>query len=118
MAASERSRALRYRGRSRGAKVTMSKKKNPHAVALGRRGGRVKSVAKADAVRRNGMKGGRKPKFQVGDEVLVNDKAPGDYAGRRGRIALRGPGRAEYRVEFADGGHAYGYLMSWWIDAC
>jgi hypothetical protein len=33
--------------------------KNPHAVALGRRGGAVTSAAKADAARRNGAKGGR-----------------------------------------------------------
>jgi len=39
-------------------------KKNPHAVALGRRGGRVTSEAKAIAARKNGSKGGR-PKRQV-----------------------------------------------------
>lgn len=55
-------------------------------------------------------------KFQVGDRVNVNDKAPGDYAGRIGRIAGVGPNRSEYRVEFTDGGHADGYLMSWWLD--
>lgn len=33
--------------------------KNAHAVALGRKGGSVKSEAKADAARRNGAKGGR-----------------------------------------------------------
>jgi hypothetical protein len=33
--------------------------KNPHAVALGRKGGRVKSDAKARAVRENGLRGGR-----------------------------------------------------------
>jgi len=37
--------------------------KNPHAVALGRKGGKiggkVKSKAKADAARKNGKKGGR-----------------------------------------------------------
>ena len=39
--------------------------KNPHAVALGRKGGKVKSAAKAKAVRENGKLGGRpkgKPK--------------------------------------------------------
>ena len=34
--------------------------KNPHAVALGRTGGRVTSDAKAQAARRNGKKGGRR----------------------------------------------------------
>jgi|TARA_R110000751_G_scaffold130849_2_gene232935 hypothetical protein len=37
--------------------------KNPHAVALGKlgavKGGRSKSLAKAEAARKNGMKGGR-----------------------------------------------------------
>ena len=37
----------------------MDGKKNRHAVVLGRRGGRVKSEAKAAAVRENGKKGGR-----------------------------------------------------------
>lgn len=34
-------------------------RKNPHAVALGRRGGSVKSAAKTLAARANGAKGGR-----------------------------------------------------------
>lgn len=33
--------------------------KNPHAVALGRKGGKVKSKAKTEAVRKNGKLGGR-----------------------------------------------------------
>jgi hypothetical protein len=37
----------------------MAKKKNPHAVALGRLGGKVKSDAKTAAVRENGKRGGR-----------------------------------------------------------
>jgi len=36
--------------------------KNPHAVALGKLGGKVKSAAKASAARINGRKGGRPPK--------------------------------------------------------
>lgn len=40
------------------------KKKNPHAVSLGKRGGKVRSDAKADAARRNGQKGGRPKKAQ------------------------------------------------------
>jgi hypothetical protein len=40
----------------------MTTSKNPHAVALGRRGGQVKSDAKAEAAKRNGRKGGRPKK--------------------------------------------------------
>ena len=56
-------------------------RKNPHAVALGRKGGRVKSAAKAVAVRLNGLKGGRpkKSKQAEGDSkpanVKVSDRA-------------------------------------------
>jgi hypothetical protein len=35
--------------------------KNPHAQALGRLGGSVKSERKAEAARLNGKKGGRRP---------------------------------------------------------
>jgi hypothetical protein len=45
----------------------MEKKKNPAAVLLGRRGGRVKSEAKAAAARINGLLGGtngQKPRDQ------------------------------------------------------
>jgi hypothetical protein len=38
--------------------------KNPHAVALGRRGGSVKTEAKTKAARANGRKGGRPRKLQ------------------------------------------------------
>jgi hypothetical protein len=37
-----------------------TKRKNPAAVALGRRGGKVKSPAKAAAARLNGLRGGRR----------------------------------------------------------
>ena len=36
--------------------------KNPHAVALGKRGGLARSAKKAAAVRLNGKKGGRPKK--------------------------------------------------------
>lgn len=42
----------------------MSKRKNPAAVALGRKGGKVTSDAKADAARANGAKGGRPKKTE------------------------------------------------------
>lgn len=37
-------------------------KKNPHAVALGRKGGASTSKQKAEAARKNGKKGGRPKK--------------------------------------------------------
>ncbi len=37
----------------------MTRRKNPHAVALGRKGGMITSPAKRRAVRENGKKGGR-----------------------------------------------------------
>ena len=39
--------------------MIIAEPKNIHAVALGRRGGKVKSAAKAQAARINGKKGGR-----------------------------------------------------------
>lgn len=36
--------------------------KNPHAVSLGRKGGKAKTPAKAEAARENGKKGGRPKK--------------------------------------------------------
>lgn len=46
----------------------MAKRKNPHAVALGRKGGKVGglvvSKAKSQAARENGKLGGRPPKRQ------------------------------------------------------
>jgi hypothetical protein len=38
--------------------VRKRRRKNPHAVALGRLGGRVRSAAKKRASRENGRKGG------------------------------------------------------------
>lgn len=42
-------------------------RKNPHAVALGKRGGSVTSERKARASRENGNKGGRPPKRKYSD---------------------------------------------------
>jgi hypothetical protein len=39
-------------------------RKNPAAVALGRKGGKARSEAKAAAARANGAKGGRPPKVE------------------------------------------------------
>jgi hypothetical protein len=55
-------------------------------------------------------------KFQIGDHVRANDNAPSDYRAHVGVVTEIGPGKSEYRVEYNDSGHAYGYLMSWWLD--
>ena len=62
------------------------------------------------------MKVGRKQRFKVGDRVVVNDRAPDHYRGRRGRVSARGPGRGEYRVAFGIGAPAVGYLQSYWLE--
>ena len=43
----------------------MSPRKNPAAVALGKRGGQAKSAAKAAASKANGAKGGRPRKTKT-----------------------------------------------------
>ena len=58
-----------------------------------------------------------RPKFEVGDRVRGNAKAPGDYAERQGTVVERGPGRAEYGVRFDDGRTTEPeHLNSWWLD--
>lgn len=57
-----------------------------------------------------------KVKFQVGERVIANDKAPGDCRGRVGTVAEHARGRVEYGVRF-DGKTAVEYLNSWWLDA-
>ena len=52
-------------------------------------------------------------KFNSGDIVIANDKAPGDYRDRRATVIERGPGTAEYTLNF-DGQIAY--LNSWWLN--
>ena len=45
--------------------IMSDEKKNPHAVALGRLGGKVTSKAKTKAARLNGAKGGRPKKDRL-----------------------------------------------------
>lgn len=54
------------------------RRKNPAAVALGRRGGSVRSEAKAAAARANGARGGRPAKTtieQAADESATRRRA-------------------------------------------
>ncbi len=94
-----------------------AKRKNPHAVALGRLGGRVVTPKKLAHLRRAAKFAGRKPKFAIGDRARANENAPGDYEDRIGIITEVGPGRAQYGIRFADGREpSTGHLMSWWLD--
>ena len=52
-------------------------------------------------------------KFDPGDIVVANGKAPSDYRGRQANIVERDPGTTEYAVNF-DGRTVY--LNSWWLD--
>jgi len=52
-------------------------------------------------------------KFNRGDEVIANEKAPGDYQGHQGTVIEHGPGTAEYTVNFHS---QIVYLNSWWLD--
>lgn len=54
--------------------------------------------------------------FLVGEYVLANLFAPGEFQGRRGHITEVGPGAGEYRVEFEDNRlPTTAYLMAWWL---
>lgn len=63
----------------------MAKRKNPAAVALGRKGGKQSSEAKAAAAKANGAKGGR-PRIRCKDCRRTEEKKTA--GGRWGAIAL------------------------------
>jgi len=52
-------------------------------------------------------------KFNPGDQVVVNEKGPGDYQRCQAIVVGRGPGTTEYTVNL-DGQIVY--LNSWWLD--
>lgn len=54
-------------------------------------------------------------KFALGDRIVANEKAPGDYEGFCGTVVERGPGKVEYGVRF-DGKEETVYLNSSWLD--
>jgi hypothetical protein len=55
--------------------------KNPHAVALGRKGGRATSPAKTAAARQNGTKGGRPARTPAQDRLLEEIRRQGGADG-------------------------------------
>lgn len=55
-------------------------------------------------------------KFEPGDRVKANEKAPGDYEGQIGFVVSRGPGKCEYAVQFDGDTRGLGFLHSWWLD--
>jgi hypothetical protein len=63
-------------------------------------------------------------RFQAGDRVRVNERAPGDYAEREGTVFDRAPGRGGYGVRLDDGAvfpnggpcPSEGYLDSGWLE--
>lgn len=57
-----------------------------------------------------------KHKFDVGELVKANEKAPGDYRGRVAVVVLRGPGKCEYGVQFDGDARGIGFLNSWCLD--
>ena len=57
-----------------------------------------------------------RPRLRVGDLVMANGRAPGDYRGRRGLITEINDA-TECRVEFDDGLQpTTGYLKAAWLD--
>jgi hypothetical protein len=92
----------------------MAKRKNPHAVALGRLGGSVMTERKLAALKRNAQLAGRKPKYQPGDRVRVKATAPLAYRGRTAQVVRTGDVRAAYVVAFRGGEEVT--LRTWWIE--
>ena len=67
-------------------KSEVVKRKNPHAVALGKLGGRPRTPAKLAAARANGKLGGRPRKYPIarGDEgELIDAAQEGTTRGRK-----------------------------------
>lgn len=64
--------------------MSSRRRKNAHAVAMGRKGGRSRSAAKLAAIRANAQKGGRPPAYKVEEigiavQVLRYKPSAGDY---------------------------------------
>jgi len=57
-----------------------------------------------------------KTKFQTGQRVIANDKAPGDYKGHAGTVLQHNPPTSEYQVQFDGDERGPGWLESWRLD--
>lgn len=92
-------------------------KKNPHAVALGRKGGQVVTERKREHLRRAAKqpRPGRQ-KFQAGDRVVAKETAPAAFRAREGTIEGRTHNRAEYYVRFDDRPDEPEAAFSWWLE--
>lgn len=55
-------------------------------------------------------------KFQAGQRVVANEKAPGDYEGHSGTVLAHHPPTYEYQVQFDGDGRGPGWLASWQLD--
>jgi len=53
--------------------------------------------------------------LDLGDRVIANQKALGDYQGLYATVVEHGPGKAEYGIRF-DRKEETVYLDSWWLD--
>jgi hypothetical protein len=57
------------------------------------------------------------PRFTVGDAVMANSHAPGNYRDRRGHVTEVAADGTECRIEFEDGLRpTTGYLPARWLD--
>jgi hypothetical protein len=56
-------------------------------------------------------------KFQTGERVIGNEKAPGDYEGHIGTVLAHNPSASEYEVQFDVDGRGSGWLGSWQLDS-
>ena len=55
-------------------------------------------------------------KFQAGQRVLANDKAPGDYRENIGTVLRHKADTSEYEVQFDGDARGPAWLSSWWLD--
>lgn len=57
-----------------------------------------------------------KAKFQMGERVTANEKAPGDYQGHSGAVLQHKADSSEYQVQFDGDGRGPGWLPSHMLD--